>query len=188
MPVPQCPPESQGEVEGTGGSQSSDPCGVGSIHVGDPDLPGGPGPFGQTPWVPEDGPGPGEHRLRLGDGPDGPVEEELAGDLGWMQSSGKDERGEQANGTQADVYRIFLNRKIPAVNLAEPEGDRNGTIWVHPWRGVLGAVHCPLAAHVLAGNFSATYGVKQPNPKAFIDPVFDRMGARCNLGGGPFFV
>jgi hypothetical protein len=96
----------------------------------------------------------------LGDGPDRPVEEELAGDLGWMQSSGKDERGEQAKGTQANAYRIFLNRKIPAVNLAEPEGDRNGMIFVPSWCGVLDAGHRSLAADVLAGNFSATYGVK----------------------------
>jgi hypothetical protein len=47
----------------------------------------------------------------LGDGPDGPVEEELAVDLARMEACGKDERDEEANGAQGDAFPEFLEQK-----------------------------------------------------------------------------
>ena len=106
VPVAQCPPESQREVNGPSGGHSANPGGVGSIHVDDPDFSPGSYSLGEA-----SGPGAGEHRLRLGDGPDGPVEEELAVDLARMEACGKDERDEEANGAQGDAFPEFLEQK-----------------------------------------------------------------------------
>ena len=111
VPVAQCPPESQREVNGPSGGHSANPGGVGSIHVDDPDFSPGSYSLGEASGIPEHGPGAGEHRLRLGDGLDGPVEEELAVDLARMEACGKDERDEEANGAQGDAFPEFLEQK-----------------------------------------------------------------------------